>query len=129
MLLQPSQGFRGMSSASEVRALLARFNLRARKSLGQNFLVDNAALDRIVAAAEISARDWILEIGPGLGTLTRRLAPAAGRVAPVEIAQTLIPPLRLPLAGHSNVDVVHGDILQLDPSALMQREPEARSAR
>ena len=118
-----------MSSASEVRDLLSRFNLRARKSLGQNFLVDDAALDRIVAAAEISTRDWILEIGPGLGTLTRRLAQSAGRVVAVEIDQNLIPPLRLALTGHSNVDIVHGDILQLDPSALMQRGPEARSAR
>ncbi|HJW83066.1 MAG TPA: 16S rRNA (adenine(1518)-N(6)/adenine(1519)-N(6))-dimethyltransferase RsmA [Anaerolineae bacterium] len=108
-----------MSSASEVRDLLTRFNLRARKSLGQNFLVDDAALDRIAAAAEIGARDWILEIGPGLGTLTRRLAQAAGRVVAVEIDQNLIPPLRLALAGHSNVDIVHGDILQLDPFELI----------
>src|SRR3990172_8630552 len=98
-----------MSSASEVRDLLARFNLRARKSLGQNFLVDDAALDRIVAAAEISTRDWILEIGPGLGTLPRRLAQSAGRVVAVEIDQNLIPALRLALAGHSNVDIVYGD--------------------
>ena len=114
-----------MSTASEVRDLLTRFNLRARKSLGQNFLVDDAALDRIVAAAEIEDGDWVLEIGPGLGTLTRRLAQAAEHVVAVEIDQNLIPPLRLALAGHSNVDIVHGDILQLDPFELVARQASA----
>jgi len=112
-----------MSSASEVRDLLARFNLRARKSLGQNFLVDDAALDRIVAAAELTHDDVVLEIGPGLGTLTTRLAQAAGRVVAVEIDRHLIPLLRFVLASHSNVELMHGDILQLDPAALLSNHP------
>jgi 16S rRNA (adenine1518-N6/adenine1519-N6)-dimethyltransferase len=112
-----------MSSASEVRDLLARFNLRARKSLGQNFLVDDAALDRIVAAAELTHDDVVLEIGPGLGTLTTRLAQAAGRVVAVEIDRHLIPLLRFVLASHSNVELFHGDILQLDLSQVIGVEP------
>ncbi|HKZ86712.1 MAG TPA: rRNA adenine dimethyltransferase family protein [Anaerolineae bacterium] len=108
-----------MSSASDVRDLLARFNLRPRKSLGQNFLVDDAALDRIVAAADLTPEDTVLEIGPGLGTLTRRLARAAGQVISVELDQNLIPVLRHTLAGYSNVELVHGDILELDPASLV----------
>lgn len=108
-----------MSSASEVRDLLARFNLRPRKSLGQNFLVDDAALDRIVSAADLTPEDTVLEIGPGLGTLTRRLARAAGQVIAVELDQNLIPILRYTLAGYSNIELVHGDILKIDPPSLV----------
>ncbi len=108
-----------MSSASEVRDLLARFNLRPRKSLGQNFLVDDAALDRIVAAADLTPEDTVLEIGPGLGALTRRLARAAGQVIAVELDQNLIPILRHTLSGYSNIELVHGNILELDPPSLV----------
>src|SRR3989304_6251999 len=129
MLLQPPQGFRGMPPAAEVRELLTRFNLRARKSLGQNFLVDDAALDRIAAAAELTPDDTVLEIGPGLGTLTRRLAQAAGHIVAVEIDQNLIPPLRYALAAHPNVELIHGDILRLDPAVLIQPGRDAPAAR
>jgi 16S rRNA (adenine1518-N6/adenine1519-N6)-dimethyltransferase len=115
-----------MSSAAEVRDLLARFQLRPRKSLGQNFLIDDAALDRIVAAAEPAPTDCVLEIGPGLGTLTRRLAHAAGRVVAVEIDQHLIPALRDALAALPNVELVHGDILQLDPADLITNQPASQ---
>lgn len=106
-------------SAAEVHELLRRHNLRARKSLGQNFLIDDTALDRIVEAAEIGSEDAVLEIGPGLGTLTRRLAEAAGRVVAVELDQNLIPILHKTLADHPNVEIIHGDILDLDPAALI----------
>ncbi len=112
-----------MTAAIEVRDLLTRFRLRPRKSLGQNFLIDDAALDRIVSAAEITSGDWVLEIGPGLGTLTRRLAQNAGRVVAVEIDRNLIPALRFALAAHANVTLIHGDILQIDPASLFSGPP------
>jgi 16S rRNA (adenine1518-N6/adenine1519-N6)-dimethyltransferase len=112
-----------MPSAAEVRDLLARFNLRPRKSLGQNFLIDDAAIERIVAAAELTRDDTVLEIGPGLGTLTQRLAQTAGRVVAVELDQNLMPVLRYALAAYLNVELVHGDILQLDPAALIASQP------
>ena len=118
-----------MSSASEVRDLLARFSLRPRKSLGQNFLVDDAALDRIVAAADLTSEDTVLEIGPGLGTLTRRLARAAGQVIAVELDQNLIPILRHTLAGCSNIELVHGDILKLDPPSLVDESLRGQTVR
>ncbi len=104
-----------------VPALLHAHGLSPKKSLGQNFLIDPAALRRIVEAAEIDPQSAVLEVGPGLGSLTRYLAAAAERVVAVELDQTLIPVLREVLAGSPHVEIVHGDILKIDPSALMDR--------
>lgn len=101
-----------------VPQLLRRFGLQPKKSLGQNFLVDEAALTKVAAAADLSASDTVLEIGPGLGGLTRHLAEAARRVVAVELDQDLLPALRFVLEAYANIEIVHGDILGLDPSAL-----------
>lgn len=101
-----------------VPALLRRFDLKPRKSLGQNFLVDEGALAKVAAAAELTAADIVLEIGPGLGSLTRHLAQAAARVVAVELDQNLLAPLRYVLADYPNVEIVHGDILNLQPSTF-----------
>jgi 16S rRNA (adenine1518-N6/adenine1519-N6)-dimethyltransferase len=98
--------------------LLQRHGLRAKKSLGQCFLVDDGALCRILEAAELTETDTVLEVGAGLGALTRRLAAAAGRVIAVELDDRLIPILEDQLAGAANVELVHGDILSLDPAEL-----------
>lgn len=105
-----------------VHEILRRFNLRPRKGLGQNFLVDEVHLARIVAAAELSPEDIVLEIGPGLGTLTTRLAREAGRVIAVELDERMLPILQEVLAEHENVRVIHGDILALDPAELIEQE-------
>ena len=101
------------------RSLLRQFDIRPKKSLGQNFLVDETAAERIVAAADLSPRDSVLEVGPGLGALTLHLASAAARVVAVELDQRLIPVLEHTLAACPNVQIVHGDILKLDPAALL----------
>jgi 16S rRNA (adenine1518-N6/adenine1519-N6)-dimethyltransferase len=103
----------------DIKPLLRHFNLRPKKSLGQNFLVDEHALNNIVRAAEITPADVVLEIGSGLGSLTRHLADAAQHVIAVEIDRALIPPLRSVLADRSNVSIVEGDILKLDPTNLI----------
>jgi 16S rRNA (adenine1518-N6/adenine1519-N6)-dimethyltransferase len=103
----------------DIKPLLRQFNLRPKKSLGQNFLVDEHALSDIVEAAGIAPDDVVLEIGPGLGSLTHRLAGAARHVVAVEIDRALIPPLRLAVSGQSNVSIVEGDILQLNPTELL----------
>ena len=108
-----------MASPLDVRQLLREFNLRPRKSLGQNWLVDESVLACIVAAAELTPQDSVLEIGPGLGSLTRHLAERAGRVVAVELDGALISPLGRVLADYSNVTILQGDILQCDPSALV----------
>ena len=99
-------------------ALLKRYDLRAHKGLGQNFLQDPFALEKIVAAAEIQPSDTVLEIGPGLGSLTRYLAVSAKEVIAVELDENLLPPLQEILRPHENVQVIHGDILKLAPQDL-----------
>lgn len=98
---------------------LRRYGLRPDKRLGQNFLVDPSALQRVIEAAEIQSQDAILEIGPGLGSLTRYLAGSAKKVVAVELDEDLIAPLRDILAPYSNVRIIQGDILEMDPGELM----------
>ena len=99
--------------------LIRLYDLDPKKSLGQNFLVDDSYLDEIVAAADLTPADTVLEIGPGLGTLTRALGDRAGRVVAVELDDRLITLLRTGFATRDNITIVHGDILELDPSALV----------
>ncbi len=103
-----------------IPGLLRRFGLRPDKRLGQNFLIDEAALQRVAAAADIAAGDTVLEIGPGLGSLTRYLAALARQVIAVELDADLLPPLREALAGYPNVRLIEGDILALDPAGLIE---------
>ena len=99
-------------------ALLKRYDLRAHKGLGQNFLQDPLALEKIVSAAEIRPTDIVLEIGPGLGSLTRYLAVSSKQVFAVELDESLLPPFKEILSPHKNVQPIHGDILKLSPSDL-----------
>jgi 16S rRNA (adenine1518-N6/adenine1519-N6)-dimethyltransferase len=100
-------------------ALLKRHGLRAHKGLGQNFLQDSQALEQIVSAAQIQRTDMVLEIGPGLGSLTRYLAVSAREVIAVELDENLLPPLRAVLAPYQNIRLIHGDILKLSPNDLI----------
>jgi 16S rRNA (adenine1518-N6/adenine1519-N6)-dimethyltransferase len=102
--------------------LLKKYGLRPHKGLGQNFLQDPVALEKIVAAAEIQPTDTVLEIGPGLGSLTRYLAASAKEVVAVELDQHLLPPLKAVLAPYSNIRIIQGDILELDPNELIQEK-------
>lgn len=97
-------------------------HLDPRKGLGQNFLVEHKALKKIVNGAAVTRQDHVLEIGAGLGSLTRLLAAQAGGVTAVEIDQRLVPILREVMNGYPNVTIVEGDILALDPGQLVGRE-------
>lgn len=99
--------------AISVPDLLSRYGLHPDRSLGQNFIVDESALSKVVAAAEISDNNEVLEIGPGLGSLTRYLAHLARQVVAVELDGRLIPPLEEVLSPFPNVRVVEGDILSI----------------
>ncbi len=103
----------------DAQALLRRYHLHAHKGLGQNFLQDPQALEKIVSAAEIQAGDTVLEIGPGLGSLTRYLAVAAKDVIAVELDENLIEPLKAVLSPYQNVQIIRGDILELAPGELI----------
>jgi len=104
----------------DIPNLLRQHGLHPDKRLGQNFLIDPNALQRIVDAAEIKTDDTVLEIGPGLGSLTRLLAAQAKRVVAVELDAGLIPALEQVIAPYSNVLIQQGDILSFDPSKLME---------
>lgn len=100
--------------------LLKRYGIKPKKSLGQNFLIEQAGLNKVINAAEITADDEVLEIGAGLGSLTYLLAQTARQVVAVEIDKAMLPPLRQALAEFDNVRVIAGDILELKPDELMQ---------
>jgi 16S rRNA (adenine1518-N6/adenine1519-N6)-dimethyltransferase len=104
---------------SAVRSLLRKFEIKPRKGLGQNFLVSEGLLQRIIAAAEIGKEDAVLEIGAGLGTLTWALAHCAGRVIALELDERLIPLLQRVLAPYPHVEIVQGDILAIEPADLV----------
>jgi 16S rRNA (adenine1518-N6/adenine1519-N6)-dimethyltransferase len=103
-------------SPLNVSALLRAHGLSPRKSLGQNFLSDPAILEQIIESAEIPPDSTVLEVGPGLGSLTRYLAQAARRVVAVELDSALIPLLEQVLSGTGNVDILHADILKITPT-------------
>ena len=94
--------------------VLQKYNFVFQKKFGQNFLIDTHVLDKIIAAAEITKDDFVLEIGPGIGTMTQYLAEAAREVAAVEIDNTLIPILKDTLKDWDNVTVINDDILKVD---------------
>jgi 16S rRNA (adenine1518-N6/adenine1519-N6)-dimethyltransferase len=102
-----------------VRGLLKQWDLRPSKGLGQNFLLDQAVLAKIVTAADLTPDDVVLEIGAGLGTLTRQLARSAGKVIAVELDRRLMPVLQSVLGDLDNVTLIQGDILALDPAVLI----------
>lgn len=99
--------------------ILRTFKLRADKRLGQNFLVDEEIVSKIATAAELTAGDTVLEVGPGIGTLTQGLALSGARVVAVELDKRLLPVLEKTLAGYDNVQIVSGDILQVDIKAIV----------
>ena len=111
------------SLMAETRALLDRFGLFARKGLGQNFLIDRGVLDKILAAAGVEKTDTVVEVGPGLGVLTRALAERAGKVIAVELDRNMVALLRETLAGLPNVEIVARDILETPPAELVGDAP------
>ena len=103
-----------IASPQVTNHILHRFKLRADKKLGQNFLIDENIVRNIVAAAELSPSDTVLEVGPGIGTLTQGLAESGASVVAVELDKRLLPVLDTTLEGYDNVRIVNGDILQVD---------------
>lgn len=106
--------------------VLQKYEFNFQKKFGQNFLIDTHVLDKIIAAAEITKDDFVLEIGPGIGTMTQYLACAAREVAAVEIDKALIPILEDTLSGYENVTVINEDILKVDIKALADEKNGGR---
>ena len=102
--------------------IIKKYDFAFQKKFGQNFLIDQRVLDKIIAAADIGPDDCVLEIGPGIGTLTRCLAEAAGQVIAVEIDKNLIPILGDVLSEYNNITVINEDILKVDIQALVDEK-------
>lgn len=105
-----------------IQPLLKRYHIHPKKSLGQNFLVEPAGLMKVINAAELSGSEEVLEIGAGLGSLTFLLAQTAARVTAVEIDAQMLEPLTEVMKPFSNVQILPGDILELDPTNLVSSE-------
>ncbi len=102
--------------------VLQKYNFNFQKKFGQNFLIDTSVLERIMDAADITKEDCVLEIGPGIGTMTQYLAERAGEVVAVEIDKALIPILEDTLSAYDNVTVINADILKLDIAQIVEEK-------
>lgn len=106
--------------------IIQKYEFAFQKKFGQNFLIDTHVLDKIIAAAGVTKEDCVLEIGPGIGTMTQYLAESARQVVAVEIDSNLIPILNETLADYDNVTVIHGDILKVDVNQIIEQYNEGR---
>ena len=100
--------------------IIKKYDFAFQKRFGQNFLIDGRVIDKIIAAAEITNEDTVLEIGPGIGTMTQYLAEAAGQVIAVEIDKNLLPIYEETLADYGNVTIINNDILKVDIHELIK---------
>ena len=107
----------------KTKRLLRRFDLRARKGLGQHFLIDEDVVSLVASAAELAPTDIVIEVGPGLGVLTRELAGQVGYLLTIELDSKLAIILRKTLASFNNVTIINDDILQIKPEVLFQKVP------
>jgi 16S rRNA (adenine1518-N6/adenine1519-N6)-dimethyltransferase len=110
------------SLLAQTKGLLRHFDLRARKGLGQHFLIDGEVLGLITSAAELAPADVVVEVGPGLGVLTRELAQKAGRVIAIELDGKLAALLRETMASFNNVIIINDDVLKIEPGALLKEQ-------
>ena len=116
-------------SPSHVKDVLGKHGFKFSKSLGQNFLIDGNVVRKIVRESNITKEDYVLEIGPGMGTLTEELAINAKKVIGVELDRTLLPILDETLGKYDNVEIIHGDILQIDIGKLIEEKFENKSVK
>jgi 16S rRNA (adenine1518-N6/adenine1519-N6)-dimethyltransferase len=112
---------RKLSNPQNTIEVIQKYNFAFQKKFGQNFLIDPHVLDKIIQAADITKDDMVLEIGPGIGTMTQYLAEAAGRVVAVEIDTNLIPILSETLKEYDNVTVINNDILKVNIGELAEK--------
>jgi len=109
-----------LSSPRVVKEIIEKHQFKFSKGLGQNFLIDDNILDKIVEGADITENDVVIEVGPGIGTLTQHIAETAKKVVAIEIDDRLIPILKETLGEYDNIEVVHGDVLKVDLKTLIK---------
>ena len=112
-----------IASPEVVHYICKRFDIKMSKKLGQNFLIKRGIVDEIVHAAELTPGEPVLEVGPGIGTLTQGLAQSGANVTAIELDRRLLEVLDTTLASYDNVRIVHGDVLKLDVPTIMNHKP------
>ena len=112
-----------IASPEVVHYICKRFDIKMSKKLGQNFLIKRGIVDEIVHAAELTVGEPVLEIGPGIGTLTQGLAQSGADVTAIELDRRLLEVLDTTLASYDNVRIIHGDVLKLDVPTIMNHKP------
>ena len=112
-----------IASPEVVHYICKRFDIKMSKKLGQNFLIKRGIVDEIVHAAELTPGEPVLEVGPGIGTLTQGLAQSGADVTAIELARRLLEVLDTTLASYDNVRIIHGDVLKLDVPSIMNHKP------
>ena len=112
-----------IASPEVVHYICKRFDIKMSKKLGQNFLIKRGIVDEIVRAAELTPAEPVLEVGPGIGTLTQGLAQSGADVTAIELDRRLLEVLDTTLASYDNVRIVHGDVLKLDVPTIMNHKP------
>lgn len=115
-----------LGSPSATKEIINKYSFAFQKKFGQNFLIDANILENIVGAAEISKEDFVLEIGPGIGTMTQYLCEAAGQVVAVEIDKMLIPILQDTLSEYDNVEIINQDVLKVDIKSLAEEKNQGK---
>lgn len=112
-----------IASPEVVHYICKRFDIKMSKKLGQNFLIKHGIVDEIVHAAELTPGEPVLEVGPGIGTLTQGLAQSGADVTAIELDRRLLEVLDTTLASYDNVRIIHGDVLKLDVPSIMNHKP------
>lgn len=115
-----------LGSPSATKEIINKYSFAFQKKFGQNFLIDANILENIVGAAEISKEDFVLEIGPGIGTMTQYLCEAAGQVVAVEIDKMLIPILQDTLSEYDNVEIINQDVLKVDIKSMAEEKNQGK---
>lgn len=113
-----------LTSPSQIKSIMKKHNVRFSKSLGQNFIINDYIIDEIIRRGDITEKDSILEIGPGIGVLTQALADTAHQVVAVELDNKLIPILNETLDEYDNVEIIHNDILKIDINKIIEEKME-----
>lgn len=116
-------------SPAVVKEIIEKYGFRFSKSLGQNFLIDGNIIDRIIEGANIRKDDGIIEVGPGIGTLTQKLCESAEKVVAIELDSNLLPILEETLGSYNNVDIVHGDVLKVNLNQLIEEKLEGKKVK
>jgi len=111
-----------LSSHKATKEVVQKHNFKFSKSLGQNFLIDTNVIDRIIEGARVKEGDYVIEVGPGIGTLTKEMGKTAQKVVAIEIDKTLIPILEETLSDFPNVEVINQDILKVDVQELVKEK-------